>query len=205
RATPLAQLVREKSAGNPFFAIQFLSALIDEGLVTFDHAETRWCWDLTRIRLKGHTDNVIDLMVGKLQRLPVDTQGALRHLACLGNSADAGVLAAVYEGSQEELDRDLQHALQSGLVFQVAATYRFLHDRVQEAAYSLIPPAERSEVHLRIGRLLAAHTPPDKRENAIFEIVNQLNRAAALISSRAEREQLAEFNLMAGKRAKAST
>ncbi len=205
RAAPLAQLVHEKSAGNPFFAIQFLSALIDEGLVTFDRPGTRWHWDLPRIHAKGYTDNVIDLMVGKLRRLPADTQRALRHLACLGNSANATVLAMVYEDSNEELERDLRHAQQSGLVCQSEETYTFLHDRVQEAAYSLVPETQRAAAHLRIGRLLAAHTPLEKREEAIFEIVNQLNRATALIASRAEKEQLAEFNLVAGKRAKAAT
>jgi PAS domain S-box-containing protein len=205
RAAPLAQLVHEKSAGNPFFAIQFLSTLIDEGLVTFDHPGTRWRWDLPRIHAKGHTDNVIDLLVGKLRRLPTDTQRALRHLACLGNSADAAVLAMVYEDSKQELDRGLQHAQQSGLVFQSEGAYRFIHDRVQEAVYSLIPEAQRAGVHLRIGKLLAARTPPEKREEAIFEIVNQLNRGAPLITSREEREQLAELNLAAGKRAKGSS
>src|SRR6185295_18870878 len=205
RATPLAKLVHEKSAGNPFFAIQFLSTLIDEGLVTFDHRGARWHWDLPRIHAKGHTDNVIDLLVGKLCRLPPDTQRALRHLACLGNSADAAVLTMVYENPKQELDRDLQPAQQSGFVFPSEGTYRFIHDRVQEAVYSLIPEAERADLHLRIGRLLAAHTPPEKREEATFEIVNQLNRGAPLITSREEREQLAELNLAAGKRAKASS
>jgi steroid delta-isomerase-like uncharacterized protein len=205
RALNLATLVHEKTAGNPFFAIQFLSALVEEALVTFDHGEGRWCWDLTRIHAKGCTDNVIDLMVGKLRRLPTDTQRALRHLACLGNSADTAVLALAHEDSKEALDRDMRYAQQLGLVFQSEDAYRFLHDRVQDAAYSLIPEAERAEAHLRIGRMLAANTPLEKREEAIFEIVNQLNRAAALISSRAEQEQLAEFNLIAGKRAKAST
>jgi PAS domain S-box-containing protein len=205
RAAPLGQLVHEKSAGNPFFAIQFLSTLIDEALVEFDHSGIRWHWDLPRIRAKGYTDNVIDLMVGKLCRLPTDTQRALRHMACLGNSADAAVLGTTYEDSNEELERDLRHAQQSGLVFRLGDTYRFLHDRVQEAAYSLVPEPQRAATHLRIGRLLTAHTPLEKREEAIFEIVNQLNRATALLSSRSEKEQLAEFNLMAGKRAKAST
>jgi PAS domain S-box-containing protein len=205
RAAPLAHLVHEKTAGNPFFTIQFLSALVEEGLVTFDHSETRWRWELPRIHAKGYTANVVDLMVKKLSRLPADTQRALRQLACLGNSAESGVLAMVYEDSREQLAHDLQHALRSGLVVRSEGGYRFLHDRVQEAAYSLIPEAQRAEVHLRIGRLLAAHTPPEKREEAIFEIVNQLNRGAVLIRSRAETEQLAELNLIAGKRARAST
>jgi PAS domain S-box-containing protein len=205
RAAPLAQLVHEKSAGNPFFAIQFLSTLIDEGLVHFDHAKTQWRWDLARIHEKGYTDNVIELMIGKLRRLPTDTQHALRYLACLGNSVDATVLAMVYKDSRDEVDRDLQRAEQSGLVFRSGGTYRFLHDRVQEAAYSLIPDGQRTEIHLRIGRLLVAHTPLDKREDVIFEIINQLNRGATLITSRSEQDQLAEFNLIAGTRAKAST
>ena len=99
----------------------------------------------------------------------------------------------------------LWEAVRAGLVFRSEGAYKFLHDRVQEAAYSLIPEELRAEAHLRIGRLLAAHTPPEKREETIFEIVNQLNRGAALITSRDEREQLAELNLIAGKRAKAST
>jgi predicted ATPase len=84
-------------------------------------------------------------------------------------------------------------------------SYQFVHDRVQEAAYSLIPEKLRAAAHLRIGRLLMARTPLERREEAIFEIVNQLNRGAALITSQEERDQVAELNLIAGKRAKAST
>ena len=93
RAAPLAQLIHEKTAGNPFFAIQFISALAEEALLTFDHGEARWSWDLNRIHAKGYTDNVVDLMVGKLNRLPVETQNALQQLACLGNSAEFAMLA----------------------------------------------------------------------------------------------------------------
>src|SRR5882724_1425459 len=205
RAKPLAQLIHDKTAGNPFFAIQFFSALAEENLLTFDHGERRWSWDLNRIHAKGYADNVVDLMVGKLNRLPVETVNALKQLACLGNSAEFALLALVYEVSGEELHSDLQEALRTGLVLHSEGAYRFLHDRVQEAAYSLIPEHLRAEAHLRIGRLLAEHTPREKREEAIFEIVNQLNRGAALITSQDEREQLAEFNLIAGKRAKASS
>ena len=91
------------------------------------------------------------------------------------------------------------------MVERAPGSYRFVHDRIQEAAYSLISEESRAASHLRIDRLLAAHTPPEKREEAIFEIVNQLNRATSLITSPDEREQVAELNLIAGKRAKAST
>jgi PAS domain S-box-containing protein len=204
RATPLAQLIHEKTAGNPFFAIQFISALAEEELLKFDNDEARWSWDLNRIYAKGYTDNLADLMVGKLNRLPVETQSALQQLACLGNSTTFAVLTIVYEGSSD-VHSDLQEAVRAGLVFRSDDSYRLLHDRVREAAYSLIPEKARAEAHLRIGRLLSAHTPPEKREEKIFEIVNQLNRGAVLVTSQEEREQLAELNLIAGKRAKAST
>src|SRR5882672_10432129 len=204
-AQPLAQLIHDKTAGNPFFAIQFFSALAEENLLTFDHGERQWSWDLNRIHAKGYTDNVVDLMVGKLNRLPVETVNALKQLACLGNSAGFGLLALVYEVSGDELHSNLKEALRTGLVLHSEGAYRFLHDRVQEAAYSLIPEPLRAEAHLRIGRLLAEHTPPEKREEAIFEIVNQLNRGAALMTSPREKTQLAELNLIAGRRAKTST
>jgi PAS domain S-box-containing protein len=205
RAASLAQLVHEKTAGNPFFAIQFVSSLAEEGLLTFDHAKAQWCWNLDRIHAKGYTDNVVDLMVRKLNRLPAETQNALQQLACLGNSAEFALLRMVYQDSKEEMHHKLWEAVRTGLIFRSEHSYKFLHDRVQEAAYLLIPEELRAEAHLRIGRLLAAHTPPEQREEAIFDLVNQLNRGAALITSRGEREQLAEFNLIAGKRAKAST
>ena len=98
RAAPLAQLVHEKTGGNPFFAIQFLSALAEEGLLTFDHDAARWSWDLERIHAKGYTDNVVDLMVGKLTRLPAETQEALQQLACLGNSCRDQPLLSIVLG-----------------------------------------------------------------------------------------------------------
>jgi len=205
RVMPLAQLVHEKTAGNPFFAIQFLSALAEEGLLVFDHDGGRWSWDLTRIQAKGYTDNVVELMVGKLNRLPVETQRTLQEFACLGNNAEISTLSIVHETSEEEVYTDLWEAVRLEFIVRLDGSYKFVHDRVQEAAYSLIPEELRAEAHLRIGRLLTAHTPPEKREEEIFEIVNQINRGAALINSRGERERLAELNLVAGKRAKAST
>ena len=204
-AVPLVRLVYEKTGGNPFFAIQFLSALEDEALLVFDDADTRWIYDLGRIQAKHYTDNVADLMVGKLNRLPGETQAALRQLACVGASAAFALLGAVCQTSQEELHESLWEAVRSGLVLRSENAYAFQHDRVQEAAYSLIPEDTRAEAHLRAGRLLLAHTPPKKRDEIIFDIVNQLNRGAELITSESERFELAELNLAAGKRAKAST
>jgi PAS domain S-box-containing protein len=205
RVAPLAQLIHEKTTGNPFSTIQFISTLADEALLTFDYGKAQWSWDLKRIHAKGYTDNVVDLMVGKLNRLPVETQNALQQLACLGNSAQFTLLAMIYEDSKEELHRKLWEAVRIGLVFRSDDSYRFPHDRVQEAAYSLIPEELRAEAHLRIGRLLSAETPPEKLEGAIFEIVNQLNRGSHLITSAEERERVAELNLIAGRRAKVST
>jgi PAS domain S-box-containing protein len=205
RAASLAKLVHLKSGGNPFFAIQFLSSLVEEGLLTFDHDGGRWSWDIDRIHAKGYTDNVVDLMVGKLTRLPAETHNALQQLACLGNIAESTALSMVLGISEGQLETTLWPARHQELVERVAGAYRFVHDRVQEAAYRLIPEQLRGEAHLRIGRLLAAHTPPEKPEKAIFDIVNQLNRAASLMTSMQERAQLATLNLLAGERAKAST
>jgi len=204
-AAPLAHLIHDKTAGNPFFAIQFISALAEEDLLRFDHEAARWCWELDRLHAKGYTDNVVDLMVGKLTRLPVKTQAAVQQLACLGNVAEITMLSIVLGKSIEDVHSDLWDAVRLDLIEHLEGSYKFIHDRVQEAAYSLIPERLRAEAHFRIGRLLTAHTPAEKREEGIFEIVNQLNRGAALITARDEREQLAELNLLAGKRARATT
>jgi PAS domain S-box-containing protein len=205
RALSLAQLVHEKSGGNPFFTIQFLSSLAEEGMLIFDHDAVRWSWGLGRIHAKGYTDNVVDLMVGKLIRLPARTQTALQQLACVGNTGEIATLSIAFGTSDEQVHLDLWEAVRLDLVERLKDSYRFVHDRVHEAAYSLIPERSRAEAHLRIGRLLAAQTPPEHRQEMIFEIVNQLNRGAALITTLPEQVQLAEFNLIAARRAKAST
>lgn len=201
-AAPLAAMIYEKTVGNPFFVIQFLRALVDEGLLTFDHG---WRWDLNGIHAKGYTDNIIDFMLRKINRLPRRTQTLLQRLACLGNGADFSLLAIVCKYSVEELCDHLSDALQTQLIVISDGTYHFVHDRIQEAAYLLIPEGRRAETHLRIGRLLVKYTSSEKRDEAVFEIVSQLNRGASLIRATDEIETLAELNLVAGKRAKAAT
>ena len=144
-------------------------------------------------------------MVGKLSRLSAATQQALKQLACLGNSAANATLSTVHGASEAEIHAALWEAARAGLVLREQGAYAFLHDRVQEAAYALIPEGERAAVHLRIGRMLLAHAPSSELEERIFEIVNQLNRGATLIALQREKLQLAELNMIAGRKAKAST
>jgi PAS domain S-box-containing protein len=205
RAAPLARLVHEKTGGNPFFANRFIASLAEEGMLTFDRDAARWSWDLDRIRAKGYTDNLADLMVGKLTRLTAETQKAVQLLACLGNAAAVATLSLVYGTSEAETHLLLEEAARADLLERRKDLYHFIHDRIQEAAYLLVPESLRAEAHLRIGRLLAANTPPEQRGEAIYEIVNQLNRGASLIAGDEECGQLAALNLIAGKRAKAST
>ena len=205
QVAPLAELVLEKTAGNPFFAIQFIFSLAEEGLLAFDHDAARWSWDLDRIHAKRYTDNVVDLMLWKLTRLPAATQTALQQMACLGNIAETAMLSMVLGISEEPIHAALWPSIHQELVEPQPGAYRFVHDRFQEAAYALIPEDERPAAHLRIGRLLAARTLPEAIEENVFEIVSQLNRGAALITAAEEREKVAELNLLAGRRAKVAT
>ena len=204
-AKALARLVYEKAAGNPFFSIQFISNLAEEALLVFDYTKGRWRWNLDKIRGKGHSDNVVDLMVEKLNRLPAESRFALQQFACIGNSADFDTLAICLETTEDETHADLWAGLRLGLVLRLDSSYKFAHDRIQEAAYSFIPERKRADAHLRIGRLLLTRVPLDKREDAIFEIAGQFNRGDLANIAASERVRIAELNLMAGKRAKAST
>ncbi len=203
-ARPLAQLVHDKTGGNPFFAIQFLAALAEEGLLAFEPEAAAWTWDVTRIRAKGYTDNVVDLMVGRLKRLPDVAQDALRQLAFLGNVVEIATLTFVHGESEESIHTALWDATRAGLILRLGDSYAFLHDRIQQAAYSLIPEERRAGVHLRIGRILLASMTPDGLEEHLFDVANQLNRGAALLCYRDEKAQVATIDLRAGRKAKVS-
>ena len=205
QARPLAHLIHQKTGGNPFFGIYFFVTLIEEGLVTFDPVARVWTWSIDRIRAKSFTDNVVDLMAEKLMRLSASTQEALKHLACLGNVAELATLALVHADTEEALHGALWEAVRAGLIFQQDSTYKFLHDRIQQAAYSLIPEAQRAAVHSHIGRVLLASMTEDQLAEHLFDVANQLNRGGALLIDRDERVQVATLDLRAGRKAKAST
>ena len=179
RVRPLAQLVQEKTGGNPFFAVQFFTALAEEGLLSFDPVTRVWQWSMDSIRAKSYTDNVVELLAGKLTRFSSTTQQALKRLACLGNAAPTATLALVYGTTEEATHAALWEAVHAGLVFREDGAYRFLHDRIQQAAYSLIADEQRADVHLRIGRALLASMTADELTEHLFDVANQFNRGAA--------------------------
>ncbi len=221
----LATLIFQKTQGNPFFVIQLLQSLVQENLICFDFDSAHWQWDFEQIQMIGVTDNVVDLMIAKIQKLPEETRTLLKLAACIGNSFDLETLLIIYENSSINTARDLWSALQERLVIPLSnaykvplvvgeetagattfelVNYKFLHDRVQQAAYALIPEIERKATHLKIGQRLQQSQSAEAQKENIFELVNQLNYGIDLISSQAERDQLAALNFIAGQKAKAS-
>jgi histidine kinase len=218
RAAPLAAICMDKTVGNPFFLNQFLLSLHEEGLIDFDREARAWRWDVDRIRGTAMTDNVVTLMAGKLGKLPRDTQRALEIAACIGNSFDLDTLATVSRRSPFEAAGELWPALLEGLILPVgdayrfvqqddaphAVVYRFLHDRVQQAAYSMIPDGEREVLHLEVGRCLSAGKTDEERDERLFAILGHLNLGAAVVETQEERDRIAELYLLGARKAKAS-
>jgi len=220
KAKPLAELLLTKTQGNPFFLKEFLQSLYTENLLHFDFLSGSWQWDLDQIQAQGITDNVVELMTQKIQKLPELTQEVLKTAACIGNQFDLKILSIVGEKPQKETANELWSAVREGLIVPVGddykflqtdrksdefkVAYRFVHDRIQQAAYSLIPSHRKQASHLQIGQLLLSNTPLQQQEEKIFDIVNQLNFGSNLLENQQKRDELAKLNLIAGKKAKAS-
>ncbi|WP_437321657.1 AAA family ATPase [Sorangium sp. So ce385] len=220
---PLARVVFDRTQSNPFFVRQFLASLHAEGLLRFEAGA--WTWNIDSIRRRTVTDNVVEFMARKIEELDPELVRVLRLAACIGHEFDLRTLAVISERPPHETVAALWKILQEGLIAPVDAdyrlahatdgdgragvdwrvTYRFLHDRVQLAAYSLIAEDRKREVHLRIGRLMLASMEGAAREEALFDIVNHFNIAAPIVTSPAEQATAAELNLAAGRRAKAAT
>lgn len=201
---PLSDLIHEKTAGNPFFALQFLTALHENHLIMLDRSARAFVWDTDEIRAVDLADNVVDLVLGKLKKLSKSAQNVLSSLACLGNRADFETLSLAFGGTSEELHAGLDEALRESLVLCIDDSYKFVHDRVEEAAYGLVPPEKRVEAHLAIGRLLYARLPKAALEARVFEVVSQLDRGAALITDPHEKAELRRLNVLAATKAKAA-
>ncbi|OQY56897.1 MAG: serine/threonine-protein kinase PknK [Candidatus Parabeggiatoa sp. nov. 2] len=226
---PLSDLVMRKTGGNPFFVNQFLHTLYEEKLLRFQTSEVfqtspvpqhGWQWDIAQIEAMNITDNVVELMIGKLKKLPESTQHVLRLAACVGNRFDLNTLSVISEKNTDNTYQNLMPALEEGLVLPTSKLelteddilnspvkirhFQFLHDRVQQAAYVLIDEAHKKAVHLQIGRLLLANTPSEGLEEQLFDIVGHLNNGVVLVDKQAEKNEIARLNLRVGKKAKAA-
>jgi predicted ATPase/signal transduction histidine kinase/DNA-binding response OmpR family regulator len=205
RVAPLAALIETKTQGNPFFSQQFVHALLHDELLHFDPSTRAWAWDLDGIAARGFTDNVVALMVGVLERLPPATQRVAALAGMLGNRFAPATLAWVAETGETEVEAELWPLREAGLMLLDETGYRFLHDRVQEAAHALTPPAERPARHARIARRLLAHLTESEREARVFELAAHLQQGAALLDDPAERRSAAAVLLAAGRKAQAAT
>jgi predicted ATPase/signal transduction histidine kinase len=219
---PLAELLTQKTGGNPFFINEFLKSIHEAGLLRFDLVTGSWQWDLQEIRSQKITDNVVDLLTDKIRRLGPESRRVLTLAACIGNQYDLEMLAVASELSQEQALAALKEPLKLGLIVPLGDAYRFVemelpkpsdglhaefrfsHDRIQQAAYSLISPDERLQIHRSMGLLLLRNTRVLENEASQFAIVNHMNVAMDLLESRSERHELARLNLKVARKAKTS-
>ncbi|MEH2107730.1 MAG: AAA family ATPase [Nostoc sp.] len=218
---PLAELVLRKTEGNPFFVSEFLRMLHSENLLTFNPPQSPlskegskggWQWNIAHIQAQDITDNVVDLMLHKLKKLPDNTQQILRLAACIGAEFNLDTLSIVCEKPPKTVFQDLLTAIQVGLIQPLSELgenlliqeYKFLHDRVQQASYTLIDESQKQVVHLQIGRNLLGKTLPEGLSDRLFEIVDHLNHGIELVVDQPERNEIARLNLIAGQKAKAA-
>lgn len=213
----LTQLCFSKTQGNPFFLNQLLLSLYQERLIYFDLLYGKWGWDIRKIQLKEISDNVVVFMSSKILELPQETRSILQLAACLGNHFELHLLSSVYGKSLEQTAKDLWKGLEEGLILpesdnykfisnemQEAVTLRFMHDRVQQAAYALSSENERIEYHYLIGKTLLKITPEEDLDDQIFEVTNHLNQGIRLTTDE-EKKTLLKLNISAGKKAKTSS
>lgn len=219
-ACPLSDMLYDKAQGNPFFTNELLRQLHKEEALTPDPDSGRWNWDLDAARLTRVSSDVVEFMVDNLRRLEPATQKALQLAACIGGTFDLQTLSAIYERSSAETAKALLPALKQQAVLPLHAdyrlvggdddllelnpTYRFQHDRVQQAAYALIDLQQLSEVHLSVGRLMLQHAGDTVPDGLLIDIVGHLNEGRTLIESADELLHLAKLNLRAGVRARHS-
>ena len=220
-AKPLAEVLVRKTGGNPFFVSQFLTVLSEKELIRYSPEEKQWTWELAAIEFLAVTDNVVDLLIDRLHRFSSETRKLLSLAACIGNTFDLESLDRISGEGSGEIDENLLPALETGLILGFSrapeldnptagesaesGSYRFLHDRVQQAAYALIAQKERPPVHLQIGQTLLKQYAPGKSDDLLFDIVHHLNLARRVNNGAKERSHLAELNLKAGRRARAAS
>lgn len=229
-ADPLGRLICQKTQGNPFFTTQFLKGLYEDELIIFNSNLGYWQCDLVKVRDAALTDDVVEFMAERLLKFSNVTREVLKLAACIGNQFSLETLAVVYESSEAEVAKALWEPLQDGFLLPTneiykfyqsekntaglsdikdikerSPGYKFLHDRVQQAAYSLIQEEQRQSIHLTIGELLQRNASIAHQEELIFEIVNQMNMGKQLVVVQEQKNNLARLNLIAAKKSIAAT
>lgn len=218
----LSQLIYAKTQGNPFFVNQFLKSLFEDNQLKFDFHQYKWTWELDAIRNKNITNNVVELMASKIEKLPGTTRDVLQLASCIGDKFDLSTLSYIYSRSKSETFHTLWKAVEEGLVIPLDDNYKiipaiedvdqiavecrfqFLHDRVQQAAYQLIPEIEKKRIHYQLGNLMLDNTNDEQLQHRIFDIINQLNAGLDFVNDEADRIKLAKLNRIAAEKAKAA-
>ncbi|MFA7429781.1 MAG: AAA family ATPase [Rhodospirillaceae bacterium] len=224
---PLAAACLDKTGGSPLFLNRFLGSLHEQGLIAYDDAANAWCWDIAAVQALDLTDNVVDLMVSRIRDLGPTVQRVLQRAACIGGSFDLETLSTINDIGPAATLNQLWEALQEGLVVPIGdayrhfrqdaavtthdpnispreARFRFQHERVHEAAYTLLSPEERALRHLNIGRSLFASLPKEAVAERLFEVCDQFNRGLQHARDPALRRHIAALNLSAARKAKAT-
>jgi predicted ATPase/serine phosphatase RsbU (regulator of sigma subunit) len=226
---PLARILADKTRGNPFFLNEFLNLLYSDKLLYFDVKQHNWQWDITGIQSRMITDNVVDLLTDKLQRLNEDSREVISRAAAIGNMFDLQTLATACQKSREHTAAALQAVRTEGLILPIGdactdqfrdagiqslldaptdlllnCQFKFSHDRIHQAAYELISANERPIVHHQIGKRLQETASPDDKPDRIFVVIEQLNAGRNLLTGDPDRMELAELNLTAGIKAKSA-
>ncbi|MBF0274303.1 MAG: AAA family ATPase [Nitrospinae bacterium] len=220
----LSSLIYEKTSGNPFFVNQFLRNLYDEKILSVDTGTGRWEWDINKVKDLPSTDNVLDLMASKIDKLPPESRNTLQYAAAIGSRFDLHTLSVIEEKTLLETARSLLETVENKLILPISTTefmfflntgkinegssypeLRFLHDRIQQAAYSLVEEQHKEEVHVMIARHLSKNLSEKETGEHIFDIVNHFSRGKSLITDDEEALSVAQLSLTAGKKAKLSS
>ena len=221
----LSRVLFEKTGGNPFFTTALMQDLKDRDVIHFDDAAGIWDWDMMHVRAVKYSDNVVDVLVRSQSQLPPATQETLQFAAAIGATFDLKTLAIIRKSTPEETAGHLNEALKAAMVVPLSESYKFFgsenagdesaddinpsyrfgHDRIQQAAYSLIPDERKQALHLSIGRLLLSHSNAAELDEKLVTVTDHFNEGRALIHSPEEQLQLAKLNLGAGIKAKSSS
>jgi predicted ATPase/signal transduction histidine kinase len=199
----LTGLIYKKTGGNPFFVKQFLTSLHEENMLVIDENFV-WQWDIKKISRMQVTENVLNLMIQKINKLSGDAQNLLKIASCIGGKFDLETLSAAYEKPEEEMFSDLNESVSEGHILTFDGAYGFSHDRIQEAAYSMIPDDEKIQIHYKISNSVLKYTKKEELEEKIFFLCDQFDSCKELITEKEKKIELAELNLKAGRKAKAS-